>query len=199
MNDERFATDSVPGGDVEPALDPMLAAAIAELPAEIAPGRDLWPEIAATVARRRQGRQHRQRRALLALAASLLVGVVSLLVLAAMRSRTERLEARGPEKLAAPATVPAALTRTVYSESEATLDGVRRTLEAEIEARQDRLPPETRALVFENLRTIDRALAEIEAALAASPGDAELARTAMTYRQRQIDLLRQANRVASRL
>ena len=97
------------------------------------------------------------------------------------------------------AIVPAAIERTVYSASEATLDGVRRQLESEIEARKDRLPPETRALVFENLRTIDRALAEIEAALAASPGDADLARTAMSYRQRQIDLLRQANRVASRL
>jgi hypothetical protein len=53
--------------------------------------------------------------------------------------------------------------------------------------------------VFENLATIDRALTEIEAALAAAPGDGELARTYIEYRQREIAVLRRANAMAARL
>lgn len=46
-----------------------------------------------------------------------------------------------------------------YAETDRTLAAIRDELQRSIEARQDRLPPETRALVFENLRTIDRAIA----------------------------------------
>ena len=194
MSEARNGVDGDGAGGPESGLDPHLAAAIAELPREISPERDLWPGIANEVSRRRQ----RHRRTLLLAAATLLVALGALLTLASGRTGAGGTEPRLAEERAA-AIVPAAIERTVYSASEATLDGVRRQLEAEIEAHKDRLPPETRALVFENLRTIDRALAEIEAALAESPGDADLARTAMSYRQRQIDLLRQANRVASRL
>ena len=69
----------------------------------------------------------------------------------------------------------------------------------EISVEKNRLPAETRALVFENLATIDRAIAEIEKALAAEPANAALGRTYIAYREREIDLLRQANRTAARL
>jgi hypothetical protein len=86
-----------------------------------------------------------------------------------------------------------------YAETDRELAVLRAELRAAIEARQDRLPPETRALVFANLETIEAALAEIEAALAAAPGDGELARTYIDYRQREIALLRRANTLAARL
>ena len=91
------------------------------------------------------------------------------------------------------------MSLAAYAEIDRTLGEIRRDLERSIAARQDKLPPETRALVFENLRTIDRAIAEIEAALGGAPGNAELTRTYIDYRERQINLLRQANQLASRL
>ena len=96
--------------------------------------------------------------------------------------------------------VPAsAVRRGAYSAPDLALEEIRVRLRQEIEAKQDKLPPATRALVFENLATIDRAIAEIERALDVEPGNAELSRTYISYREREIDLLRQANRAAARL
>jgi hypothetical protein len=86
-----------------------------------------------------------------------------------------------------------------YAEIDRTLSSIRDDLRRSIDAHQERLPPETRALVFENLRTIDRAITEIEAALEGAPAGSELARTYIAYREREIDLLRQANRLVARL
>ena len=86
-----------------------------------------------------------------------------------------------------------------YAESERALGAIRDELRREAEARAAGLPPETRAVVFDNLATIDRAIAEIEAALAERPDDPELARTYIAYRQHEIELLRRVNRAASRL
>ena len=86
-----------------------------------------------------------------------------------------------------------------YAETDRQLAALRVELRLAIEAQQHRLPPETRALVFDNLETIERALAEIEAALLAAPGDGDLARTYIAYRQREIAVLRQANAMAARL
>jgi hypothetical protein len=99
--------------------------------------------------------------------------------------------------LATPA--PEGFTAAAYAETDRALSEIRDELRRAIESRQDRLPPETRALVFENLRTIDRAIGEIESALRGAPADAELVRTYVIYRERQIDLLRQANRMVARL
>jgi hypothetical protein len=89
--------------------------------------------------------------------------------------------------------------RSAYAETDQALAAIRDDLRRSIEARQDKLPPGTRALVFANLRTIDRAIAEIAAALRQRPADPELARTYIAYRKNQIELLRQANRMAARL
>ena len=91
------------------------------------------------------------------------------------------------------------VARTAYAATGRELDFVRDELRRAIVERRDSLPPETRRLVFDSLETIERAIGEIEAALAAAPTDPELARTYVSYRQREIDLLRHANRLASRL
>jgi hypothetical protein len=86
-----------------------------------------------------------------------------------------------------------------YAETDRQLAALGAELRRTIEERQERLPPATRRIVFDNLATIERALAEIEVALAGAPGDVELARTYIEYRQREITVLRRANAMAARL
>jgi hypothetical protein len=86
-----------------------------------------------------------------------------------------------------------------YAETDRQLTALGAELRRTIEAQQERLPPATRRIVFDNLATIERALAEIETALAGAPGDVELARTYIEYRQREIAVLRRANAMAARL
>jgi len=182
--------------DVMP--EPLLRAAIDALPAEIDPGRDLWPGVASRLTRRR-----RISRIVLAAAAALALGAAVWRFSPALAPARPSEGAQVSEiaQVAAPEARPATggPRLAAYSEGERALTEIRDELVREIEAKQDRLPPETRDLVFENLRTIDRALSEIEAALELTPGDAELGRTYIAYRERQIGLLRQANRAASRL
>jgi hypothetical protein len=191
MSDDMQETGS--GRDGEFELDANVASALGELPLEIAPERELFPE----VKRRIQARRAANRRRLLALAAGL-----ALALGAAYFFRPAPPEVR---ERAVPTTALAALRpesavrHTAFSEPDRALEQIRTQLRLEIESKQERLPPETRKLVFENLATIDRAIAEIESALAAEPANAELGRTYIAYREREIDLLRQANRVAARL
>ena len=119
--------------------------------------------------------------------------------LAAQEASTPAL---GAPALAAPTLPPpvlAAPALAAYAETDRQLAALGAELRRTIEARQERLPPATRQIVFDNLATIERALAEIETALAGSPGDVELARTYIEYRQREISVLRRANAMAARL
>jgi hypothetical protein len=181
-----------------------IVARLRALPRELPPARDLFPGIARRTygagARRRRGaalfRPLPKSALRLALAASLLA---ALAVGWGLRARVT--QAPVVVEVAAPrATPPAAsVARTAYAATGRELDAIRDELRRSIEARRDSLPPETRRLVFDNLATIERAIGEIEAALAAAPSDAVLARAYVAYRERQIDLLRQANRLAARL
>jgi len=180
-----------------------LLAALAELPRELEPERDLWPEIAARTLARRPARPYRW------LAAGLAAG--ALIALGALRwvewgaAPPEVTAARPTPGAALPAPAAARSAPVVenalahFSETDAELARIREELRLEVGRLSAALPPATRELVFANLATIDRAIEEIEAALAERPGDAALARTYIGYRQRQIDLLRRVNRAASRL
>jgi anti-sigma factor RsiW len=200
----------------EAAADPALAAELSAhrevaarlraLPRELAPARDLFPEIA----RRTQsatGVGPLRSAALfpplpraavrLALAASLLAALaLGWSLRAKIEPRTVVVETTAPRAAAPPAP---SVARTAYAATGREFDAIRDELRRAIDQRRDSLPPETRRLVFESLETIERAIGEIEAALAAAPTDPELARTYISYRQREIDLLRQANRLAARL
>jgi hypothetical protein len=175
------------------SIDPTIAAALRELAPENAPPRDLFPAV-----RRRIERRRTVRRTLALAAAFAFCAVAGWLLRGALEVASPSIVVRspGPANGVTPANV---VGRTAYSEPDRALAEIRLQLRAEIEAKKDRLPAETRALVFENLATIDRAIAEIEQALAAEPANAALGRTYIAYREREIDLLRQANRTAARL
>ncbi len=169
-------------------------AALRALPRERTPERDLFPEIAARI----EPPAARRTWALAVAAALLLFAGLALLL------RLERSGAGGPTVVPSETTfalrpAESAIARSAYGETDRALAGIRLELRRTIEARKDELPAETRALVFENLRIIDQAIADIEAALDAAPADADLARTYIAYRERQIDLLRQVNRMAAKL
>jgi hypothetical protein len=184
------------------ASDPSLAAeiqaydrtigALRALPRERGPERDLLPAIAARLALGRP----RRRTWLLPLAAAILLAAGLALML-----RLEQSSRGGAVPPPAVATGPAvsAIARTAYGDTDRALADIRRELRRTIEERKDELPPETRAVVFENLRVIESAISDIEAALDAAPADGDLARTYIAYRERQIDLLRQVNRMAAKL
>ena len=185
MNDETNRNHEI--------LDPTLAEALRDLAPEIAPPSDLFPAVRRRIERRRTARRT------LALAAALaLCALAGWLLRGAQEVTSPPVVVRAPAP-AAGVTPANVVGRTAYSETDRALAEIRRELRAEIEAKKDRLPAETRALVFENLATIDRAIAEIEKALAAEPANAALGRTYIAYREREIDLLRQANRTAARL
>lgn len=165
------------------------------LPAEVNPERDLWPALERRV--NPQVATRRWRATSLALAASLLavIGVALL-----WRAPSNPLpEPPAPPSRPAPVIAASALAGSAFAETDLALTAIRQELRREIDSRQGQLPPETRQLVFDNLETIERAIAEIEAALALRPANPELARTYIAYRQRQIALLRQVNLTAARL
>jgi hypothetical protein len=237
--DDLLAGDLAPGSDAERdllatasaddgALRDELAAhralreQVRALPRELAPGRDLWPEIAsrvgaADVEHGGAAGAFWERTVSVprwaALAALLAVAVGVGLLVGYERAFSDMAPVAVSSPVPPSGVAPAANGRTdpvlaasgagralaAYAETDRELATIREELWRSIEARQAKLPPETRAVVFENLRTIERAIDEIEAALAATPADQELARTYIAYRERQIAVLRQANELAARL
>jgi hypothetical protein len=174
-------------------------AALRALPREREPETDLFPLIAARI---EAAAPPARRIWPLGLAAGLmLLAGLALLLRLTESSRPPAPSSAAPQAVAPAPALPAtsAIARSAYGDTDRALADIRRELRRTIEERQHNMPPETRALVFENLRVIEQAIADIEAALAAAPADADLARTYIAYRERQIDLLRQVNRMAARL
>jgi len=167
-----------------------LSEQLRELPTEEAPGHDLWPGVAARI--RRSRRRTRLRGAV---AAGLVAAAAGVAYVATRPAPAPAPVAEHPT-VAPPEAV---LQRTAFAATETELERLRIELRRAIEARRDALPPATREDVFRNLATIERAIADLEAALGRSPGDAVLARTYIRYRERELDLLRRANQAAARL
>lgn len=205
--EEALRRDPEAAAELE-ALD-LLVEAVGSLPAEVLPDRSLWPAIAERLEEERRldeaaapagpggaGRGAGSWAVAAALAATLagafLLGrftlpepVPSSAPPAAVARTTE-----GPRRAALPPDVARAAGALLE-----TRDELRRTFEA----RRDELPPATRALVESNLRTIEEAILQIEAALTEHPEDRELGRILVAYRSREIALLEQAQRAAGRL
>lgn len=175
-----------------PELDPRLRERIARLPEEIAPARDLWPDIRATLEAERvrpfpaAGGGGRARRlppwVRLVAAGAVLVAGTATVTWRVMRDRTPG--------IAATEMRPDGDALTSYERSV-------EELTTALDRRAARLDPDTRAVLERSLRTIDDAIDEARSALARDPSSPAIrAFVEAAYRQK-IDFLRRANDVAS--
>lgn len=151
-------------------LDELRVAA-QRLPREVEPGRDLWPQIAARIG----GRSAWWQRPHWVLAALVLVALGSS-ALTAVALRT-------------PTAPPIEVAEAPLGDE---LDRAADELRAAVHARRGELDPETLAVVEENLRIIDAAVAETRAALDADPTNGRLRRSLVAVGEQRIALLRQA-------
>jgi hypothetical protein len=156
-----------------------------KLPREIAPERDLWPEIA---------RRARPRRAWPARAAVIALGLAAAaaLVLATRRR---------PEPTAPIASAPALTLTPIASASapaigplpgEAEYASALASLEAELAQRRPEMPEHARAAIDEDLRVVDDAITSSREALAARPADPELRAELDRAYEDKLDLVREA-------
>jgi hypothetical protein len=171
-----------------------VVALAAALPRQQQPGRDLWPDIADQIARRRRfallssaGRPRLWWAAGLAAAAALLVAVWVV-----PRGQSEGPTVAGPaphpRTVAQPASLGAALEP--FREAESEYQRATAELMAALDTRRASLSPETSAAIDENLRVIDKALAEIRAALASDPASPRLGRMLTSTHEKKIETLR---------
>jgi anti-sigma factor RsiW len=180
-----------------------LLARVGTLPRSIPPMRDPWQGI---VSRITAGGviEHdfagRSRRwyplgAVAAAAAVLIVAVSLVTAILVGRERAARV-ALAPERPGATSEVtPASLELT---QVQATFDAARQQLLAALEARKGSLSPQTLAVVEENLKIIDRAVGEMQAALARDPGNRELPTLLVTAYRQEIDLLQRVVQLPGR-
>ena len=167
-----------------------LVTAAADLPSEMKPSRDLWPEIEGRLTGLPSSRRP-VRRVVLAAAALFVFGFA----LALLRAPNTRPQDPSPTESG----IAQATNRT------ATLDGVRleyrqardELLEV-VRARSGEISPETLEVIETNLALIDRAIDDIEMVLATNPGQGRLDRLLLLAYHRQIEMLRWATRLPSR-
>jgi hypothetical protein len=156
---------------------------IEQLPREIAPERDLWPDIARRAKERRRAVwRTRSAAVVVSLAAAAAVAL-------AVRSRP-RPSAR-PAPSAAPAATEALATSPPLP-GEAEYKSALEALEAELAVRSIEMPEGARAAVNADLRVIDEAIAATRAALVARPFDPELRAELDRAYEDKLDLLREA-------
>jgi anti-sigma factor RsiW len=186
----------------EAALRALLVR-VGALPRRIAPARDPWPGIAsritagAIIEHDFAGRSRRwYPLAAAAAAAALLILAVSLVTVVLVGRERAAVDARatGPSRA-----VPAVTRASVgLAQAQATYGAARKQLLAALDARKGSLSPQTLAVVEKNLGIIDRAVAEMQAALAKDPGNAELPALLLTAYRQEIDLLQRAVELPAR-
>ena len=168
--------------------DERVDAALASLPRELRPARDLWPDIESRLEPRgRRGTWAWQAAAAIALVA------VSSLITANLVRRADTPVARTstPEQ-------PAQVTKAAFGPSyslNAEYDTARRQLAADLEQRLASLPPSARQKLQANLAELHRAAAEINAALARQPGDPLLEELLLNTYQDELGVLASVNQL----
>jgi hypothetical protein len=166
--------------------------AIARLPREVPPDRDLWPAIAAGLEPRLA-----TRRWLPAVAAAVVLVAASSLITAQLVRRAAR-----PVAAVAPPAAPAAVSaaRAAFGPGHA-LDkeyaAARQQLAAMLARRIDRLPRSARQKLEDNLAEMQRAADEINAALALQPGDPLLEELLLNTYQDELAVLASVNQLAN--
>lgn len=180
----------------------------AGLPREIEPPRDLWPAIEARVRDApgtgapedaAAGRGRRLGDLRLRAAAPWLAAAAALLV--AVTAGTTMWLADGPERRTANASAATsgAVRPAGLQEVESSYRPVVERLTAVLEAREDRLPSETRAALERSLRIIDASIAEAERALRSEAPSAERLRAVDRSYRRKIEMLQRSVRLTAQL
>ncbi len=143
---------------------------IGDLPRDIAPARDLWPGIAATIGAQsgRPGRAWQVARPAWALAAAVACVAVGVWI-----GRSSPLPRAPAVAASPPARVGEHVQPALYAPG-ARFERTREELLREVDARLAGLSPATRARVEASLATVQRAQVEIGAALGRDPGNALL-------------------------
>lgn len=132
-----------------------------ELPRELRPSRDLWPEVRVEIEKRGGGAVWRAWRWGAALAAAaVLVAVAGVLLAREWR--------RGPDEGFAAETSPVGL-RVEVRKAEAEYERARRELVAAMDRTPGGLSAETRRVIEENMAVIDGAILEIRSSLEQDP------------------------------
>lgn len=177
-------------------FDARLMRKARELGTEVQPERDLWPGIAAAIAAPGRGSgRYRPRLVAQAAAVLLLAGGSSAVTWLVMQDE------------AAPVTVagqPASLDFEPVSGSFGSeyslgpdFTDARNMLVSKLDAELERLPPETRAEVVENIATIRRAIADINRALADEPDNVLLQDLLMSAYSEELKVMRKVDRLAN--
>lgn len=177
-------------------------AAARALPREIAPGRDLWPGIAARLAPREASHVVPFRPRQLAFSPAALAAAAALLVALTATFTALLLRPADPVR-GADAATPTAVARPVSLSPESSVAAAEEeyvkaqaALLDRIHASAEQLGPETVATVEANVRVIDAALAEIRTALGRAPGNPTLIRMLTSTHRKKLDALQ---RVATSL
>lgn len=174
---------TVPFGPRNPPEDPLLAKAAA-LPKDIAPPRDLWPAIAARIAREDAKPAKPAFRWPLALAAGFLVASVSALL---TWSVTRDAGEAAPPVIAQAPAAAGELVPVRYGPNSGLTEAelaARDALLGEFQGAFATLKPETREAIVRNLAVMQAAADEIDAALAKDPASRMLqGMLAGTYKQ----------------
>lgn len=165
-----------------------LAAEASALPRSVAPGRELWDGIEARIGKAAVVPIASKRRVTLhplALAAA----VVALVVLSA--AATALWLRREAPSIAGNPVVPTVIPAGADAQAVALA-----RLVAQVRQLEQSLPSGTRALVADNLKLIDAAIAESEQALAGRPGNTAVEKMLEARYQQRLELLEQARRAA---
>lgn len=160
-----------------------LQQAVASLPREIRPERDLWPEIAGRLVERRAASGGGWWR----LAAAVILMAGALAAAALLRPPTpSRLAAAAPEAETMPAAYMRQRDGVVHAHSD---------LIAVVSRQRGRLDESTAAVLSTAVAELESATAELEAALARSPGDRRLRLALAAAYRREAGWTSRLNRV----
>ena len=174
----------------------VVITAAAALPRELAPPRDLWPEIVRRIEGDRVVSIDERRRSgikpawyhMVAAAAALVVASALIVGYWAGAREGERVVRGEPSNLSTAARV----ARAAFGEGGVSFVAAREELLGALAERRTSLSPETYDALMEGVQTLDQSITQIASALEDHPHDDRLARMLASAYRREIDLLQRA-------
>jgi anti-sigma factor RsiW len=172
-----------------------VVARAAALP-DVSPDTDLWSGIASKIGAPRAGTSGKQPRRFAFTLPQLIAASLALMVLSGGMVWLARLGGPQSDFPTTTATGPAAVTLASFADS--AYDAAIADLQKALETDRARLDQETLRVLEENLGTIDRAINQCRAALAADPANVYLNTYLAETLARKLSLLRRATGLADR-